>query len=41
MDTEGGLPDQRIQQVEKFIIFIVLYFLVVNFVLPRFGIKPG
>ncbi len=26
--------------MEKFIVFIVLYFIVVNFVLPRFGIKP-
>jgi len=27
--------------VEKFLIFIVGYFIVVNFVLPRFGLKPG
>jgi len=27
--------------VEKFILFIVIYFVVVNFVLPRFGLKPG
>lgn len=27
--------------MEKFIIFIVIYFVVVNFVLPRFGLKPG
>ncbi len=28
-------------KMEKFIIFIVIYFLVVNFVFPRLGLKPG
>jgi len=27
--------------VEGFIIFLVAYFVVVQFVLPRFGIRPG
>jgi hypothetical protein len=27
--------------VEGFIIFVVAYFVVVQFVLPRFGIRPG
>jgi len=27
--------------MEKFIIFIVIYFLVVNFVFPHLGLKPG
>ena len=37
----GQTPTKGIVNVEKFIVFIVLYFIVVNFVLPRFGIKPG
>ena len=28
-------------QMEKFILFVVLYFIVVQFVFPRLGIKPG
>ena len=28
-------------QMEKFIIFVVLYFIVVQFVFPRLGIRPG
>lgn len=27
--------------MEKLIIFLVIYFLVVNFVFPRLGLKPG
>jgi len=27
--------------MEKFILFVVLYFIIVQFVFPRFGIKPG
>lgn len=32
---------QGMNSVEKFLLFIVGYFIVVNFVLPRFGLKPG
>ncbi len=28
-------------QMEKFILFVVLYFIVVQFVFPRLGIRPG
>ena len=28
-------------QMEKFVLFVVLYFIVVQFVFPRLGIKPG
>jgi len=27
--------------MEKFLVFIVIYFVVVNFVFPRLGLKPG
>jgi len=27
--------------MEKFIIFLVIYFVVINFVFPRLGIQPG
>jgi len=27
--------------MEKFIIFVILYFLVVQFVFPLLGVKPG
>lgn len=34
-------PRRTGEAVEGFIIFLVVYFVVVQFVLPRFGIRPG
>jgi hypothetical protein len=40
MRRPRGAHDPR-SVVEGFIIFLVAYFVVVQFVLPRFGIRPG
>ena len=28
-------------KMEKFIVFVVLYFIIVQFVFPKLGLKPG
>lgn len=37
----AGLAKRIGPQMEKFILFVVLYFIVVQFVFPRLGIQPG
>ena len=43
LSADGCLPRRRNEEsrVETLIIFVVAWFVVAQFILPRFGIRPG